>query len=172
MTVHLRPATADDAAAIAALATDAFVAAFGYLYSAADLAAFLAKERTVEVYRKHLQDPGTRMAVAETDGALAGYALIHWPSEFASESDASRPLALHQLYCDPAMTGHGVGAALMGWTLDQARSLGCDAVQLSVFSENHGAQRFYTRYGFGKIADIDFWVGSHCDHEFLFELRL
>ena len=30
----------------------------------------------------------------------------------------------------------------------------------------------YQRYGFGKIADIGFWVGEQRDAEFLYELRL
>ena len=60
----------------------------------------------------------------------------------------------------------------MDWALGEARALDADAVQLSVWAENHAAQRFYARYGFGKIADIDFYVGSHRDEEFLFELRL
>lgn len=168
----LRPAGADDAPALATLATEAFVAAFGHLYRREDLDAFLAENRTAEVYRRALADDGTRIELAEADGLLAGYCLIHWPSEFASESDASRPLALHQLYCAPAMTGRGVGAALMGWALDEARALGCDAVQLSVWSENFAGQRFYARHGFAKIADIDFMVGSHRDEEFLLERRL
>jgi ribosomal protein S18 acetylase RimI-like enzyme len=172
MTVSLSLARAEDAPALRALATDAFVAAFGHLYRAEDLAAFLAEYRTVEVYREKLADPATRIALAELDGALAGYAMIHWPSEFASESDASRPLALHQLYCAPAMTGRGIGAALMDWALGEAHALGRDAVQLSVWSENHAAQRFYARYGFAKIADIGFMVGSHRDDEFLLERRL
>jgi len=157
---------------LAALATEAFVAAFGDLYRPEDLKAFLAGHRTADAYRAHLSDPGTRIAVAEAGRQPLGYALIRFPSEFASESDASRPLALHQLYCAPAATGRGIGAALMEWALDEARGLGCDAVQLSVFSENFGAQRFYARYGFARIADIDFWVGTHRDHEFLYELRL
>jgi hypothetical protein len=41
-----------------------------------------------------------------------------------------------------------------------------------VWSENRAAQRFYARYGFAKIADIGFMVGSHRDEEFLLELRL
>jgi len=172
MSVALRLARPDDAPALSALATEAFVAAFGHLYQRSDLDAFLAEHRTVEVYREDIADPNTRIALAETDGALAGYALIQWPSDFADESDALHPLALHQLYCAPRMTGHSVGAALMDWALAEARALGCDAVQLSVFSENFGAQRFYARYGFGKIADIEFWVGNHCDHEYLFERRL
>lgn len=172
MTLSLRPAAPEDAPALGRLATDAFVHAFGHLYGADDLNAFLAEHRTVEVYRKHLQDPGTRIAIAESDGTTAGYALIHWPSEFGSESDAFHPLALHQLYCAPTMTGRGTGAALMEWALAEARALGCDAVQLSVWSENIAAQRFYARYGFSKIADIGFMVGSHRDDEFLLELRL
>ena len=43
---------------------------------------------------------------------------------------------------------------------------------LSVYSENFGAQRFYQRYGFAKIADITFKVGDHYDPEYLYELKL
>lgn len=60
----------------------------------------------------------------------------------------------------------------MNRVLAEARDWSADAMQLSVFSENRGAQRFYRRYGFEHIADIDFWVGGHRDHEFLYELRL
>ncbi|MGZ3172753.1 MAG: N-acetyltransferase family protein [Croceibacterium sp.] len=172
MSANLRPAVPEDAPALAALAAEAFVAAFGHLYRHEDLAAFLAEERTAEAYREHLHDPRTRIALAETAGELAGYALIHWPSNFASESDASRPLALHQLYCAPAATGRGIGAALMDWALTEARALDCDAIQLSVYSENFAAQRFYARYGFSKIADIGFMVGTQRDAEFLLELKL
>lgn len=172
MNAGLRRAVPEDAPALAALAAEAFVAAFGHLYRPEDLAAFLAEERTVEAYREHLHDPRTRIALAENGGDLAGYALIHWPSDFASESDASRPLALHQLYCAPAATGRGIGAALMDWALAEARALDCDAVQLSVYSENFAAQRFYARHGFSKIADIGFMVGAQRDAEFLLELRL
>jgi hypothetical protein len=69
------------------------------------------------------------------------------------------------------MTGHGLGAALMDWAIAEARAWRADALQLSVFSENFGAQRFYQRYGFDHVADIDFWVGNHRDDEFLYELR-
>ena len=172
MTFRIRRAVSDDAPALAELARDAFVAAFGHLYRPEDLAAFLAEHRTPQVYRREMLDRGTRIAVAEADGALAGYALIRWPSKLASKSDAARPLELHQLYCAASATGRGIGAALMEWALEFAKEIGCEAVQLSVFSENYGAQRFYARYGFSKIADIEFWVGEQCDHEFLFERRL
>ena len=66
------------------------------------------------------------------------------------------------------MTGRGIGAALMDWALAQAAVEQAGEVQLSVYAENHGAQRFYSRYGFEKIADIHFMVGQQRDEEFLF----
>jgi len=171
--MHLRPALPQDAAEIAALGRDSFVAAFGHLYRPEDLAAFLDQAYAVEAVAAEIADPAIthRLAIGD-DGAIAAFCKITRPSGYAAHSDAADPVALNQLYCAPGQTGRGLGAALMDWALAEARALGCDAVQLSVWSENHAAQRFYARYGFDKIADIDFWVGSHRDDEFLFELRL
>ena len=47
-----------------------------------------------------------------------------------------------------------------------------DAILLSVYAENFGAQRFYQRYGFAHVADITFQVGEQLDPEFLYELKL
>ncbi len=61
----------------------------------------------------------------------------------------------------------GIGAALMDWAMAEFTLQHADEVQLSVYSENVGAQRFYARYGFVKVADISFRVGEHVDAEFL-----
>lgn len=172
--MHLRPATPDDAAALSKLATDGFVAAFGHLYRREDLQAFLAEHRSVDRYRADLADPAKRVQLAETGEGLAAYCLIVLGQHFEErpEPRPARPVFLSQLYCAPGMPGRGLGAALMDWTIAEAREWGADALQLSVFSENFGAQRFYRRYGFEHVADIDFWVGGHRDDEFLYELRL
>lgn len=170
----LRPATVADAETLSRLATDSFVAAFGHLYRPEDLHAFLGENRSAERYRADLADPAKRVRIAEVDGAPAGYCLIVFGQAFAERPDPKpgKPVFLSQLYCLPAMTGRGIGAALMHWALAEARAWGADAVQLSVFSENGGAQRFYQRLGFRHVADIAFWVGSHRDAEFLYELAL
>jgi len=172
--VILRPATPADAEALAALAIDSVVGAFGHLYRPEDLAAFLAEYRTAEKYRAHMADPPTLIEVAEEGGRLAAYCLIVRGHHFAEQTEPrpERPVFISQLYCAPGMTGHGLGAALMDWAIAEARAWGADALQLSVFSENFGAQRFYRRYGFEHVADIDFWVGNHRDDEFLYELKL
>ena len=174
MNAALRRATPADAPALAELGRASFVAAFGHLYKPEDLAAFLAEYRTPEKFSEHLADPPTLIQLAESDGRLAAYCLIVRGHRFEEQAEPrpGRPMFISQLYCAPEMTGRGLGAALIEWAIGEARAWGGDAVQLSVFSGNTRAQRFYRRYGFEHVADIDFWVGNHRDHEFLYELRL
>lgn len=172
--VLLRDATAQDAASLGEFGSTAFCAAFAHLYDPADLNAFLGQVHSPAAVAQEIADPAIfhQLAVDPASGALSGFVKLKYPGGYPGHSDAQRPLTLAQLYCAPQRTGAGIGAALMDWALDQARRLGADAVQLSVWSENYGAQRFYARYGFAHIADIDFWVGNHRDDEFLYELRL
>ncbi|MFC4254314.1 GNAT family N-acetyltransferase [Croceibacterium xixiisoli] len=170
----LRLATLADTETLAQFARDAFVAAFGTLYAAEDLAAFLAQARSQASYRAHLADPKKRICLAERDGQIAGYALIVLGEGFPERPapQPAGPVMLSQLYCGADTTGLGIGAALMQWVQAEARGWGADAIQLSVYSENTGAQRFYARHGFAHVADLDFWVGNKRDDEFLYELSL
>jgi len=171
--VRLRPALPVDADALAALGRESFVAKFGHLYRPEDLAAFLAESHSPEKAAKEIADAGMAIMLAEDeDGALLGFCKLVLDSSLKEHGTARRPLELKQLYTAPARTGGGIGARLMDWVLDLARERGADEVQLSVWSENEGAQRFYARYGFAKIADITFAVGEQIDHEYLFALRL
>lgn len=168
----LRAATAADIPALSALGTDSFVVKFGHMYKPEDLTAFLEETHSHAALAGELAHPERRYRLAEIDGALAGYCKLAIPSSLIEYHDAARPIEIKQLYTDPNLTGKGIGAALMDWAMAEARAYGADAIQLSVWSGNTDAQRFYTRYGFTKAADIEFWVGEQCDEEFLFALRL
>jgi ribosomal protein S18 acetylase RimI-like enzyme len=48
--------------------------------------------------------------------------------------------------------------------LDERRQ---SPIYIGVWSENHGAQRFYARYGFGKVGEYGFHVGGTIDREFI-----
>ncbi|GMN13961.1 GNAT family N-acetyltransferase [Altererythrobacter sp. MTPC7] len=180
----LRPASLEDTSALARLGRESFCAAFAHLYRQADLDAFLQQVYSEDAVAEEIADEHCihRLAwehsgregteTAGQRGRLLGFVKLRHPSWYAEHSDAADPIALGQLYTQPDATGRGIGAALMDWAIAEARQRGHDAIQLSVWSENYGAQRFYHRYGFGKIADIDFHVGDHVDHEFLYEARL
>lgn len=169
----LRPASLDDLTALVALGRRSFTDAFGHLYAPEDLAAFLAEWRSPEKVARTIEDPDAGVMLAE-DGDLIGYCTIYFNESFAERPEPRpvRPCLLGQLYCAREATGRGVGAPLIEWAIAEARWRARDAIQLSVYSENFGGQRFYARYGFKKVGDIDFWVGNHRDDEFLYELRL
>jgi diamine N-acetyltransferase len=168
----LRPATLADAPALAALGAETFVAAFGDLYSAEDLTAFLAQVHAPGAVAEEIAGDTCTHCLAEDAGELIAFCKLRYPSHYAAYSGAANPIELGQLYALPGRTGGGIGTRLMDWALGVARTRGHDAVLLSVYAENYGAQRFYQRYGFAKIADITFQVGEQLDPEFLYELRL
>lgn len=168
----LRPAIIDDARALAMFGRHAFVTAFGHCYDRADLDPFLEKVYGEKATRTGLADPLIRVQLAVEDDKICGYCLMHFAPEWPEHARGQIPVTLHRLYADPARTGQAIGARLMDWALAEAREHGADEIQLSVWSKNSGAQRFYARYGFGKVADIEFWVTNHRDEEFLFALML
>jgi ribosomal protein S18 acetylase RimI-like enzyme len=167
-----RPATLADAPALAKLGAETFVAAFGHLYRPEDLEAFLAEVHNPQAVAAEIAGEDCTHRLVEDGGALVAFCKLRYPTKFGAYSDAANPIELGQLYALPTHTGHGIGGALMDWALGVARANGNDAVLLSVYAENFGAQRFYQRYGFAKIADITFKVGDHLDPEYLYELKL
>lgn len=170
----LRPTTSADVPALARLGRESFVAAFGYLYSEKNLNAFLEMVYSDEAVRGEVEGDECVHQLADDGTRLLGYVKLRYPSWYADDSPTGmrNPIALGQLYTQPDLTGQGIGAALMEWAIAEARARGHDAIQLSVWSENFAGHRFYERYGFTKVAEFDFWVGDHRDHEFLYELRL
>lgn len=168
----LRPAEPGDAAALAELGRESFCAAFAHLYLPDDLNSFLDSAYDPQAITAEIASDDHFHCLAMEGGRLLGFCKMRHPGGYPGHSDAANPITLSQLYTRPEMTGRGLGAVLMDWAIGESRARGCDAIQLSVWSGNHGAQKFYARYGFAKIADIDFWVGSQRDDEYLFELRL
>jgi len=167
-----RPATPADAPALAHLGAETFIASFGHLYTPQDLAAFLADVHNPQAVAGEIEGEECPHRLVEDDGALIAFCKLRYPTKFGDYTEAKNPIELGQLYALPDYTGHGIGAQLMDWALTHARDGGHDAVLLSVYAENFGAQRFYQRHGFAKIADITFKVGDHYDPEYLYELKL
>lgn len=168
-----RRATADDAAAISALAEATFVETFGHIYDPADLTAFLAEWNPVPRVRAQIADPQFAIAVEEdAAGAIAGYIKMG-PLDFDLPADQpiDDAVELHQLYVGKAAQGTGVAARLTDWGIGWARAR-ASVLYLSVFTENARAQAFYRRYGFYDVGRNAFRVGNHIDEDRFFRLDL
>lgn len=164
----LRTATPADIPALSKLGMDSFVATFGHMYSAKDLADFLQAAHSPDALAGELANPARLYCLAELDGELLGYCKLGLACGFPEYTRGENALELKQLYTAAGKTGMGIGKALMDWAMAELTARGADEVQLSVWSGNHGAQKFYARYGFEKVADITFQVGEQLDDEFLF----
>lgn len=169
MSIVYRDATAVDAAAIAAFATRTFVDTFGHLYPPEDLAAFLAAKYGSAIQIKEIADPATRYRIALRDGALVGYCMM---GAVDMAVDATDALELHRLYVDSDAKGSGVARTLMDDCLAWARANGAKTLYLSVWEDNHRAQRFYKSYGFEHLGEHNFMVGNTADRDFIWRLAL
>lgn len=164
----LRLAISTDVSAIADLGRRAFIAKFGHLYSPSNLSRFLEDSHAEAVVAAQIARADMRVAVIEQDGVIASFCKLVQASSLPRHTPALAPAEVKQLYTDPDLIGRGHGGRLMDWALEQARDWGADEMQLSVYAHNPEAQKFYRRYGMDKVADIEFWVGDHCDPEFMF----
>jgi diamine N-acetyltransferase len=171
MFVYRTPEPAD-AEALAALGRETFCSTFGHLYSAENLAAFLAEVHDVASVRAQISDANRSYRVVQDGEILVGYCKLGFDSSLPVDLPGRTLVELKQLYLQPSHFGLGVADALMQWAIAQAQACGADDLVLSVYSDNPRAQRFYQRYGFSKVGEYYFAVGAHRDHEFLYRLDL
>ena len=62
---------------------------------------------------------------------------------------------LSELAVNDGWRGRGIGAAMLAWAEEQARSVGVGEMRISAVAGNQGAQRLYERFGFEPIS-IDY----------------
>ena len=167
MSAVIRRAVPADAARLAELGAITFTESFGRMYSAEDLQAFLEESHAPEAYVRVLADPAYALWLAEVDGEAVGYALAG-PNGLPHADVAPHDGELKRLYLRASAQGSGIGAGLFEQALEWLERDGPRTLWISVWSGNHGAQRFYGRYGFEKAGEYEFVVGAQRDHEFIF----
>ncbi len=169
--VLIRRATHEDAVALAMLkrATfrETFLEDFAIPYPAADLALFEAESYGVETVRRELDAPthATWVAVTE-DNRLAGYCHVG-PCKLPHADVRPGDGEMRQLYLGRAWQGAGLGRRLMGEALAWLDLQSPERQWIGVWSGNDRAQAFYATFGFRKVGEYEFPVGSHIDHEFI-----
>ena len=118
---------------------------------------FMPFDRTaaLEGQRFLLSRDGAQMFVARVDGVCLGYALV---CERVREEDAfsyaSRSLVVDQMAVPKPHRGQGIGTLLLDGVRAEAARRGVQRVELSVYSDNDEARRFYKAQGFVRFQDV------------------
>ncbi|MEW9797782.1 GNAT family N-acetyltransferase [Alteromonas sp. CYL-A6] len=96
-----------------------------------------------------LNDPDTRIVVAEHDATLIGSGYVQ-----KRASKAYLEHAFHGyvgfIFTRPEFRGQGVASAVLDALADQARNMGLDELRLDVFADNDTAIRTYERAGYQR----------------------
>lgn len=162
----IRRAGSADAVALAEIGARTFVETFGHLYPADDLAAFLADAYDLSRTQADLADRAKASWLVECDGQAVGYATAG-PCGLPHGEVTPACGELKRFYLLKSHQGGGLGGRLFDVTISWLQSAGPRAVWIGVWSENHGAQRFYGRRGFEPVGEYGFPVGRTLDREFI-----
>jgi ribosomal protein S18 acetylase RimI-like enzyme len=185
---NIRSVSPGDVAALICFGKQEFSRTFGHLYPSEDLENYLDEDYSEELFNFWLGSSNHyfKVAIREADQSIVGYVLA------CDRCGIEHPIVdndcceLKRLYIHPDCFGCGIAHGLMLGALEWLKSLnaglksstGIEATQniasriiLSVYSDNVRAQRFYAKYGFHKVAEYGFKVGSCIDHEFIFQLK-
>jgi phosphinothricin acetyltransferase len=134
----VRPATRDDADAIAAIYNEG-IRGRG--------ATFETRERTAADVARWFEDPRYPVLVAEHAGRVVGWAAA---SSYRPR-DCYAGIAEYSIYVAAAHRGRGVGHALMPALLDACERAGFWKVLSRLFPENAASRALCARYGFREV---------------------
>jgi GNAT superfamily N-acetyltransferase len=139
--INIRPATAQDLAAMHALMYELAV----YEQSPESV------EATVEEYRQDFDNGLFEGLIAETEGSVVGMALYY----MAYSSWKGKMLYLDDLVVTEAYRRRGIGQLLLDAFLAEARRRGCRLAKWQVLDWNQPAVDFYKKNQ--AVIETDWW---------------
>ena len=159
MTPILRQAEDADLGPLAALAREAYSAAFGHTFEApGDLAAHLDANISDTAVAEWIADG--EVTLAELDGRIVGFAQFGpTPAGSYGGFPAAGEPALHRLYVAPDLLNRGLGGTLLRAALAAMEGAKTD-IYLDVWEGNLGAQRLYVRHGFVALGRVKLETAS------------
>jgi diamine N-acetyltransferase len=160
----IRRARIGDAARLSRLAAMTFRDTFEGENTPEDMERYLAEAFTPERQAAEISDPESTMLVAEQEDSqdsdeLVGYAHLVSGSRPAAVTGPS-PIELKRLYVARAWHGRGIAQALMDAVLAAARARGAGTLWLGVWERNARAAAFYGKYGFTRVGEHTFLLGT------------
>jgi diamine N-acetyltransferase len=165
--IVIRRATVDDVSNLSTLGAATFTQTFGHLYPREDLQAFLVASHSVDAWTHKLVDTQYAVWLAMLmDSTPIGF-IVAGTCKLPIENRESTSGEIQQLYVLARYHNLRLGSRLMDHALEWLTFQRRAPLYVGVWSENFGAQRFYSRYGFKKVGEYGFRVGTTIDREFI-----
>ena len=176
--IRVRKGATGDARQLAQVGAETFYDSYVDQMDADVLATYVARSFAPDVQAAELADGASSFLIAESVGAMLGYARLYQgqaPEAIAAGTapDLQRALAgqraleIQRLYVRQPWIGRGVGAALMRACLQEAQAQACDVLWLGVWERNTRAMRFYEKWGFETVGEQSFVLGAETHRDVL-----
>lgn len=157
----IRRANIGDAEMLAELGRSSFSAAFAAdpRNRPEDMRAYIDQSFAIDVLAAELANPAILYLVDQREELTVGYARLD-PGSNEPCVTGRNPIQLSRLYGRAQHLGKGIGAGLLEACFAEARARGHDVLWLGVWEFNLRAQKFYDRFGFRRVGEHTFLLGS------------
>ncbi|KAF2663445.1 acetyltransferase [Microthyrium microscopicum] len=158
----LRDARPEDATQIAELGALVFSATYGHSIKPHELKAYLKKSYSFEATMEDIANPLKDMIVAteNADNRIVGFGLLTRSSTELCIRHMDNIVELQRLYIHPAYRSKGIGRSLAERLETVAIQQHFFHIWLGVWEENQNAMTLYEKWGYKKIGERDFSVGT------------
>jgi ribosomal protein S18 acetylase RimI-like enzyme len=120
---------------------------------------YLAVNFNPETIRSQIEDKYSIFLLGYEGSCLFGYAMLYKGSPPVSPS-STNSIELVRFYVLPDVIGAGYGSKLMQACLEEVTKKRFSTVWLGVWEKNKRAIHFYHKWGFQKVGEKDFLLGS------------
>jgi ribosomal protein S18 acetylase RimI-like enzyme len=170
-TITIRPATDEDAVAIADFSRLTFNESFGPYNTEANMQKFMNERFTRTKLAAEIYDRSNHFFIAVDNGEICGYVKLK-ESESPQELGNIPSIELARIYTTQNRVGKGIGRLLMGKAIEFARSRNKQALWLGVWEHNERAISFYRKWGFERFSQHPFTLGDDIQTDWLMKKEL
>jgi ribosomal protein S18 acetylase RimI-like enzyme len=158
--IALRACSHDDAETLALVGAATFLDAFAGTLPGRSIVKHCMVHHTPEQYAKYLEQPQTRIWIAETavEQGPVGYSMLTAP-DLPIPDPTPSDLELKRIYLLSRFHGSGAGKLLLDAAVEGARQLSAGRLFLGVYGKNARAIAFYRRNGFEVVGKRTFQMG-------------
>ena len=170
-TIHISPASAEQAGLVAELARKTFLETYGETSNLENLQLYVDAHFTTEKISGELADPAFRFYIAWIHEKPVGFTKIRRDRQPKGISGL-KCLEIERIYVLQEFQGFSVGKELMQLVKGLARDEGDQVLWLQVWQKNDKAILFYRKAGFVVYETNSFEFGREIHQDFLLRFDL
>jgi ribosomal protein S18 acetylase RimI-like enzyme len=169
--ITIRKATDKDIHLLASLSVEAFMPAHGHSSPKEDITSYIKANFSIENFKKEIANPAFEYYLLYHTTKVAGFSkvIFNTPSKHVVNNQVTK---MERLYLLKEFYGLHLGAKLMNFNSELAKTNHQNGIWLEVWTENFRAIKFYKKAGFKIVGQAHFTVSkTHSNPNYIMYLE-